>query len=203
MVVFIYELYGCGFKETSTKVIPVKIPKYLRTALLMEHLGGCFCHFDKVTTPWWASANLLFLIKNKICGIVSTKKVCRSGPEYVIYTLAETIPTWFYWLTCRKQKLVQSKALQQRLFLLILGFWQFRQVFVHNLMSILMICVLFVYTGNIDGAVQQQHLNQYINTHLNPIKFHTPLISMLFIVLPLIFAQLSNSYICAQIIFGH
>ena len=70
-------------------------------------------------------------------------------------------------------------------------------------MSILMICVLFVYTGNIDEAVQQQHLNQYINTHLNPIKFHTPLISMLFIVLPLIFAQLSNSYICAQIIFGH
>ena len=65
-----------------------------------------------------------------------------------------------------------------------------------------MICVSFVYTGNIDGAVQQQHLNQYINTQLNPIKFCTPLIFMLFIVVPLIFAQLNNSYICAQIIFG-
>ena len=60
--------------------------------------------------------------------------------EFVIYILlVETIPTSFYWLTCRKQKLVQSKALQQRLFVLMLGFWQCRQAFVHYLMSLLMI----------------------------------------------------------------
>ena len=41
--------------------------------------GGCFCQFDKVTVQWWATADLLFLIKNKIRGMVSTKKVCRSG----------------------------------------------------------------------------------------------------------------------------
>ena len=35
----------------------------------------------------------------------------------------------FHWLTCRKEKLVQGKALQQRLFVLILGFWHCRQVF--------------------------------------------------------------------------
>ena len=33
----------------------------------------------------------------------------------------------FCWLTCRKQKLVQSKRLEQGLFLLISDFWQFRQ----------------------------------------------------------------------------
>ena len=60
----------------------------------------------------------------------------RSGQSYlVIYT--ETIVTRFYWLTCKKQKLVQSKALQQRLFDLILGFWQCRQVFLHYLISII------------------------------------------------------------------
>ena len=37
--------------------------------------GGCFCHFDKVTVQWWASGYLLFLIKNKICAMVSTKNI--------------------------------------------------------------------------------------------------------------------------------
>ena len=46
----------------------------------------------------------------------------------------------FYWLICRKQKLVQSKTLQQSLYVLILEFRQCRRVFVHYLMSILMIC---------------------------------------------------------------
>ena len=68
--------------------------------------------------------------------MVSTKKVCRC-----VYTLlVEAIPTRFYWLTRRKQKLVQSKALQQRLFVLILEFWQYSQIFVHYLMSILTTC---------------------------------------------------------------
>ena len=32
--------------------------------------------------------------------------------------------------------------------------------------AIIYCCVLFDYTGNIDEAVQQQHLNQYINIYL-------------------------------------
>ena len=40
--------------------------------------------------------------------MVSTKKVCRFCLEYVIYIL-KTISTRFYWLTCRKQKLVHGK----------------------------------------------------------------------------------------------
>ena len=61
--------------------------------------------------------------------------------KYVIYTwLVETIPTRFYWLNCRKHQLDQSSTLQQRLIVLIREFWQCRQVFLHYLMSILMIC---------------------------------------------------------------
>ena len=40
--------------------------------------------------------------------------------------LVETMQTRFCWLTCRKQKIVQSKTMQQRVFVLISDFWQFR-----------------------------------------------------------------------------
>ena len=61
----------------------------------------------------------------------------------VIYTLVvETISKCFYWLTCRNQKLVQNELLQERLYVLILRFWQCRQVFVHYEMSISKICKL-------------------------------------------------------------
>ena len=51
----------------------------LQKALFVEHLQWLLFQFDKVTVQWWASANLLFLNKNKICGMVSTKNVCRSS----------------------------------------------------------------------------------------------------------------------------
>ena len=61
----------------------------------------------------------------------------------VIYTSwVETIPADFYWLTWKNQKFVQSKPLQQRLYVLILRCWQCRQVYVHYVMYILMICKL-------------------------------------------------------------
>ena len=91
--------------------------------------------------PPVASVDLLFLIKSNV-GWFLLKRVDLVIVRVIYTLLVETIPTRFYWLTCRKQKLVQSKALQQRLFVLILGFWQCRQVFVHYLMSILMICKL-------------------------------------------------------------
>ena len=51
------------------------------------------------------------------CEMVPIKKVCRSSYEYVLdILLVETVPTRFCWLTCRKQKLVDSKTLQERLF---------------------------------------------------------------------------------------
>ena len=74
-----------------------------------------------------ASVDLLFLIKSNV-GWFLLKRVDLVMVR-VIYTLSvETIPTRFYWLTCRNQELVQSKLPQQRLFVLILGFWQCRHV---------------------------------------------------------------------------
>ena len=96
--------------------------RFLLPAFFIEHLR-------------WYLSIFSVLIKNN--EMVYTKKIML---EYVIYILlVETIPTRFHWLTCRKQKLVQSKTVQLRLFVLILGFWQWWQVFVHYLMSVLMI----------------------------------------------------------------
>ena len=95
--------------------------------------------YEKVDRkPPVAFVHLLFLTKSSV-GWFLLKRVDQVIVPVIYTLLAETIPTHFYWLTCRNQKLVQSKQLQQRLYVLILGFWQCRQVFVHCLMSILMI----------------------------------------------------------------
>ena len=80
-----------------------------------------------------ASVDLLFLIKSNV-GWFLLKRV-DLVIIHVIYTLlVETISTRFYWLTCRNQKLVQNKPLQQRLFDLILGFWQsFLDILIANM----------------------------------------------------------------------
>ena len=95
--------------------------------------------FDK--KPIVAFANRLFLIKSNVGSFLL--KMVDLLVVRVIYTLLlETIPTRFYWLVCRNQKLVHSKPLQQRLFVPILAFWQCRQAFVHYLMSIILICTV-------------------------------------------------------------
>ena len=114
--VFSTQVFSCEYREISTKSF-----------------------FDR--KPPVTSVDLLFLTKSNV-GWFLLKRVDLVIVRVIYTLLVETIPTRFYWLTCRKQKLVQSKPLQQRLFVLILGFWQCRQVFVHYLMSILMICKL-------------------------------------------------------------
>ena len=70
--------------------------------------------------------------------MVSTKKgrSCHSTC-YLNTLLVETISTRSYWLTCRNQKLAQNKPLQQRLFDLILGFWQ---------------CFFYILIANMNGG---------------------------------------------------
>ena len=84
--------------------------------LLLKNTSGCICRSS--------------LLNQKQCGMVSTKKICRSGQSTLYKLLIETIPTRFYWLACRKQEVklffVQSKAPQQSLSVLILGFWHCR-----------------------------------------------------------------------------
>ena len=113
----------------------IKLQAYFNTCFLVN-----IAKFFDSKSPV-ASVDLLFLIKSNV-GWFLLKRVDLVIVRVIYTLLVETIPTRFYWLTCRKQKLVQSKSLEQRLFVLILGFWQCRQVFVHYLMSILMICKL-------------------------------------------------------------
>ena len=82
-------------------------------------------------------------------------------------------------INLQKTKTCLNKVLQQRLFILILGFSQCRQVFVHykagrktrrrrthtnakhyvfHAKAIIYCCVLFDQTGNTDDPVQWQHL---------------------------------------------
>ena len=56
--------------------------------------------------------------------VYTEKRWSGHSTRYLYTLLVETISTPFYWLTCRNQKLVQNKPPQQRLFDLILGFWQ-------------------------------------------------------------------------------
>ena len=66
------------------------------------------------------------LNQSKKYGTVSLKKVCRSGQSMLcmiwhVHIIGRN-HSRFYWLTCRKQKPVQAKTLQERLFVLILAF---------------------------------------------------------------------------------
>ena len=63
--------------------------------------------------------NLLFIIKRSNVGWFLLKRVDLDIVRVIYTLLVETISTLFYWLTCRNQKLVQNKPLQQRLFDLI------------------------------------------------------------------------------------
>ena len=56
--------FRIGVLKTLHRRFPVNIAKFLRTEFLYKTSGGCFFHFDKVTVQHWASADLLFLIKN-------------------------------------------------------------------------------------------------------------------------------------------
>ena len=62
----------CNISTLSKKRLQVKITKFFEQLFLWNTSGGCFCQFD------------LLLIKNKICMMVSTKNVCRSGQSMLL-----------------------------------------------------------------------------------------------------------------------
>ena len=53
------------------------------------------------------------LLNEKQCGMFSPKKGRSGHSTRFLRIISRTISTRFYWLTCRNQKLVQSKPLQQ------------------------------------------------------------------------------------------
>ena len=76
-------------KVTGPKVCNFRA-KFLKNSFFKKHLRWLLLQFDKVAVQYWETASLLSL-----CGMVSTKEICRSA---------------------------QSETQQQRLFVLISGF---------------------------------------------------------------------------------
>ena len=115
------------FKETLQKEsLKQSLPKVSSEAAVRR--GSSKLVFANIHRKTYALESLF----NKVAGQNEDLIIVN-----VIYTLlVEIIRTRFYRLTCRNQKHVQSKPLQQRLYVLILGFWQCRQVFVQYLMSV-------------------------------------------------------------------
>ena len=136
----VFRNFSIFTKETSR--LQSFFNKSCRPYKRLQHVFSCeYCEiFTKSfldRKPPVASVDLLFLTKTNVWWFL-LKSVDLVIVRVIYILLVETIPRHFYWLTCRNQKFVQSKPLQQRLYVLILRFWQCRQVFVHY-MSILMI----------------------------------------------------------------
>ena len=110
-------------KHLCRSLFLIKLQAYLNKCVFLWMLQ----HFLIVNLQWYLWSSLL---NQKQCRMVSNKKVrsCHKT-RYLNTLLVETISTRFYWLTCRNQKLAQNKPLQQRLFDLILGFWQYFFIF--------------------------------------------------------------------------
>ena len=71
---------------------------------------------------WESNCSVLGIIKTQ-CGMVSTKKVCRSA-KCSLDIISRDCSNTYLLLACKKQKLVQNKPWQQGLFVLISGSWQ-------------------------------------------------------------------------------
>ena len=93
------------------------LQNFYEQLFLKNTSGGCFYRFDKVTV-----CLVMGICRSSLFNQIHIKngfyyKGLQTWSEYVnCAVLVEIIPTDFYWLTCRKQKLVEIKALQQRLF---------------------------------------------------------------------------------------
>ena len=102
-------------KKIQHKSFLANIAKLLRTLILKN-----ICERLLLAIKYWASADLS-LTKNNVEWFLLRRAVN-------LVTVFLLIIIWnhsnTFLLTCRKQKLVQTKILQQRLFLLMTGFWQ-------------------------------------------------------------------------------
>ena len=61
-------------RHSNTIVFLWLLGNFYETAFFVDS-RGCFCQFDKVTIQWWASADLLFLIKTKNVGWFLLKRL--------------------------------------------------------------------------------------------------------------------------------
>ena len=115
------------FLKISPWCFPMNTAISLRTSFLYKTYHSCFFLFDKVTVQYWAPVNLnqdLNKEHNMWCGWFLLKRF--ADLFRVCYITSRNHFNTFLLINCRKQKLAQSKTLQQGLFILISDFWQFR-----------------------------------------------------------------------------
>ena len=105
-------------RETPTQLFSCEYCKIFESSFsFIEHLRWLLFFQCNMVTAGHLPTLWDVRCEKTQCEMVPTKKVCRSSYEYVLdILLVETVPTRFCWLTCRKQKLVDSKTLQERLF---------------------------------------------------------------------------------------
>ena len=82
-------------EETSTQVFSCEYCKSFKNSFFYRAPSRCFCQFDKVSFEYWASVDLVFLVKNTKWDVFYQKGL-EIWSEYVLYLLLlETIPTRF------------------------------------------------------------------------------------------------------------
>ena len=106
-------------KRLQHRCFLVNIPKFSRTTFFIEH------HRWMSLLVWSSNCSVTSIYRSSLLHQkhdVGWFLLKRFVDLLSYSSLVETFQKRFYWLMCRKQKLVQSKALHERLFVLILEF---------------------------------------------------------------------------------
>ena len=109
-------------RDCSTGVSLWILENFYGQLFWRKSANGCFCTSNHKVNKYWASAELLFCMGHMVGWFLwrtsaDLFRVCS------LFIISRKHTNFFWWLTCRKQKLVQSKILQQGLYILIAGFW--------------------------------------------------------------------------------
>ena len=118
-------------KETSTQVFSCEYCKIFTNSFIDRALPvAAFVSFIKFS----GHLPISLLNQKHNLGWFLPKRFVDLVRVSYLHSISRNHSKSFHWLTCRKQELVQSKAQQLRVFVLILESWQCRQVFVDYLL---------------------------------------------------------------------
>ena len=118
-------------KETSTQVFSCEYCKIFTNSFIDRALPvAAFVSFIKFS----GYLPISLLNQKHNFGWFLPKRFVDLVRVSYLHSISRNHSKSFHWLTCRKQELVQSKAQQLRVFVLILESWQCRQVFVDYLL---------------------------------------------------------------------
>ena len=128
-------------KETPTQVFSCEYCKIFPNSFLYtKPPGGCFCQFDKSNYSVLGISRPSLINQKYNLGWFLLKRFEDLSRVCSLHTISRNRCNTFLLINMQKTKTCSNKTLQQWLFVLISEFWQFEQVFVRYLMSILMTC---------------------------------------------------------------